>query len=79
MHIGHREVQSMLATSKPFNILVPDRKVVLDNVNWQEYRKILDQLGEHRAARIAHDEGILTIIAPTNEHEYYLVESMRNA
>jgi Uma2 family endonuclease len=61
----------MLATSKPLDILVPGRKVVLDNVNWQEYQKILDQLGEHRAARIAYDEGVLTIMAPTNEHEYY--------
>jgi Uma2 family endonuclease len=61
----------MLATSKPLDILVPGRKIVLDNVNWQEYQKILDQLGEHRAARIAYDEGVLIIMAPTNEHEYY--------
>jgi Uma2 family endonuclease len=61
----------MLATSKPLDILVPGRKVVLDNVNWQEYQKILDQLGEHRASRITYDEGVLTIMAPTNEHEYY--------
>lgn len=71
MQVEHREIQSMLATSKPLDILVPGRKVVLDSVNWQEYQKILDQMGEHRAARIAYDEGVLTIMAPTNEHEYY--------
>jgi hypothetical protein len=36
----------MLTTSKPLDILMPGRKIVLDNVNWQEYQKILDQLGE---------------------------------
>jgi len=61
----------MLTTSKPLDILMPGRKIVLDNVNWQEYQKILDQLGEHRSARIAYEEGVLTIMAPTNEHEYY--------
>jgi Uma2 family endonuclease len=71
MQVSPREIQSMIATSKPLDILVPGRKVVLDNVNWQEYQKILDQLGEHRAARIAYEEGVLTIMAPTNEHEYY--------
>jgi Uma2 family endonuclease len=85
MQIGHREIQPMLATSKPLDILVPGRKIVLDNVSWQEYQKILDQLGEHRAARIAYDEGVLTIMAPTNEHEYYkeglgkLVEALGQA
>jgi Uma2 family endonuclease len=71
MQVEHREIESMLAPSKPLDILVPGRKIVLDNVNWQEYQKILDQLGEHRAARIAYDDGVLTIMAPTNEHEYY--------
>ena len=61
----------MLTTSKPLDILMPGRKIVLDNVNWHEYQRILDQLGEHRAARIAYDDGVLTIMAPTNEHEYY--------
>jgi Uma2 family endonuclease len=71
MQVEHREIESMLATSKPLDILVPGRKIVLDNVNWQEYQKILDQLGEHRAACIAYDDGVLTIMAPTNKHEYY--------
>jgi Uma2 family endonuclease len=61
----------MFATSKPLDILIPGRKIVLDNVDWQEYHQILDQLGEHRATRISYDKGILTIMAPTNEHEYY--------
>ncbi|HAG82714.1 MAG TPA: hypothetical protein DCL61_16510, partial [Cyanobacteria bacterium UBA12227] len=45
------------------------QRVLLSGVNWQEFETILDELGEHRAARIAYDNGILEIMTPLPEHE----------
>ncbi|MBG1263047.1 Uma2 family endonuclease [Nostoc commune] len=48
----------------------PGQRVLLQDVTWQELETILEDLGEHRAARIAYDSGILEIMAPLPEHEY---------
>lgn len=48
----------------------PGQRVLLKDVTWQELETILEELGEHRAARIAYDRGILEIMAPLPEHEY---------
>ena len=48
----------------------PGQRVLLQDVTWQELEAILEDLGEHRAARIAYDRGILEIMAPLPEHEY---------
>ncbi|MEH2384958.1 MAG: Uma2 family endonuclease [Nostoc sp.] len=48
----------------------PGQRVILQDVTWQELETILEDLGEHRAARIAYDRGILEIMAPLPEHEY---------
>ncbi|MBN3943816.1 Uma2 family endonuclease [Nostoc sp. NMS9] len=48
----------------------PGQRVLLRDVTWQELEAILEDLGEHRAARIAYDKGILEIMAPLPEHEY---------
>jgi len=47
----------------------PGQRVLLQDVTWQELETILEELGEHRAARIAYDKGILEIMAPLPEHE----------
>lgn len=48
----------------------PGQRVLLQDVTWQELETILEELGEHRAARIAYDRGTLEIMAPLPEHEY---------
>ena len=48
----------------------PGQRVLLRDVTWQELEAILEDLGEHRAARIAYDRGILEIMAPLPKHEY---------
>ncbi|GAX40069.1 hypothetical protein NIES4075_10310 [Tolypothrix sp. NIES-4075] len=48
----------------------PGQRVLLKDVTWQEFKTILEDLGEHRAARIAYDRGTLEIMAPLPEHEY---------
>ncbi|MFM6037696.1 MAG: Uma2 family endonuclease [Sphaerospermopsis kisseleviana] len=48
----------------------PGQRVLLENVTWTELEAILEELGEHRAARIAYDQGILEIMTPLPEHEF---------
>ncbi len=47
----------------------PGHKVRLTEVSWLEFETILKDLGEHRSARIAYDNGILEIMTPLPEHE----------
>ncbi|WP_026731634.1 Uma2 family endonuclease [Fischerella sp. PCC 9605] len=47
----------------------PGQRVLLQDISWQEFETILEDLGEHRAARIAYDRGILEIMTPLPEHE----------
>jgi Uma2 family endonuclease len=58
----------MLLELKRFNI-PPGHKVFLEDVTWQEFETLLAELGEHRASRVAYDNGILEIMTPLSEHE----------
>jgi Uma2 family endonuclease len=46
-------------------------RVILYNINWQQFENLLQNLGESRAARIAYYDGTLEIMTPLPEHEYY--------
>jgi Uma2 family endonuclease len=48
----------------------PGQRVLLQDLSWHEFEAILDDLGEHRAARVAYDCGTLEIMTPLPEHEY---------
>lgn len=45
------------------------QNVVLSNVSWQTYRALLNDMGEHHAARITYDRGIIQIKMPSKLHE----------
>lgn len=47
----------------------PGQRVLFSDVSWQEFEAILEDLGEHRASRVAYDNGILEIMTPLPEHE----------
>ena len=47
----------------------PGQRVLLNAVSWHEFEEILEELGEHRAARIAYNNGTLEIMVPLPEHE----------
>ncbi|WP_445176157.1 Uma2 family endonuclease [Microcoleus sp.] len=51
-------------------IVPPGHRVLLDDVNWQEFEAILEELGEHRGFRIAYSQGTLEIRMPLPEHEF---------
>jgi Uma2 family endonuclease len=54
-----------------FLSIAPGTSLVLENVDWQAFEKLLLDLGETRAARIAYDRGTLEIMAPLPRHEYF--------
>jgi Uma2 family endonuclease len=58
----------MLLELKRINV-PPGQKILLEDVSWQEFEAILDELGEHRAARVAYETRILEIMTPLPEHE----------
>jgi Uma2 family endonuclease len=45
------------------------QRLLLHDINWQEFEEILEELGEKRAARIAYSKGTLEIRMPLPEHE----------
>lgn len=47
----------------------PGHRVLFHDVSWQEFEAILQELGEHRASRIAYNKGTLEIRMPLPEHE----------
>ena len=44
-------------------------RVLFSNISWQQFENLLKDLGEHRAARVAYDNGTMEIITPLPEHE----------
>ncbi|MBW4503809.1 MAG: Uma2 family endonuclease [Scytonema hyalinum WJT4-NPBG1] len=50
-------------------IVPPGQQVLLNNVSWQMYENILDDLGECRGAKINYSQGMLEIMTPLPEHE----------
>jgi len=47
----------------------PGQRLIIKDVTWQEFEAILEDLGNHRPARIAYNKGILEIRMPSPEHE----------
>lgn len=52
-------------------ILHRSDRVVLNDISWEQFERLLEDLGDRRAARITYDNGALEIIAPSPEHEHF--------
>ncbi len=50
-------------------IVQPGHQVLIQDVSWQQFETILEELGERRAARISYSSGVLEIMVPLPEHE----------
>ncbi len=50
-------------------IVPPGQTVVLENISWDEFESILEDLGKRSGSRIAYDRGKLEIMTPLPEHE----------
>ncbi len=49
----------------------PGQRVLLRDVSWEEFEAILLELSDRRSARVAYDDGLLEIMSPLPEHEYF--------
>ncbi|UFP93882.1 Uma2 family endonuclease [Gloeobacter morelensis] len=47
----------------------PGQRLVLEEVSWQQFEDILEELGDHRGSRLTYSEGTLEIRMPLPEHE----------
>lgn len=45
------------------------QRVTLHGVSWQTYTRLLAELGDHRASRLAYAQGVLEITMPSDRHE----------
>lgn len=48
----------------------PGQRVLLEEVSWEEFEAILEELGDRRASRLAYDNGLLEVMTPLPEHEF---------
>ncbi|KJH72064.1 Uma2 family endonuclease [Aliterella atlantica] len=50
-------------------VVYPGQRIQLQEVKWDEFEAILDELGNKRACRVAYSDGILEIRMPSPKHE----------
>ena len=49
----------------------PDQKIVLRQVHWETYERLLADLADSSSPRLTYDRGTLEIMSPLPEHERY--------
>lgn len=52
-------------------IVPPGQSILLQDISWQKFESILAGLGENRASKLFYDQGLLEIMVPLPEHEYF--------
>lgn len=53
----------------PAKVAPAEQRLTLYQVSWETYEKLLEAFGEHRAARLTYDQGILEFMVPLEAHE----------
>jgi Uma2 family endonuclease len=51
--------------------LPPATAVTFDDVSWEEYEQLIEELGEAAGLRVSYNEGTLEIMTLSSEHECY--------
>jgi Uma2 family endonuclease len=46
-----------------------EQRLTLHDMSWETYEKLLEAFGEHRAARMTYDAGVLEFMVPLEAHE----------
>lgn len=54
----------MITTTSP-----AEQRVLLKNISWQLFERLLQEMGEQRSTRLAYHKGILELMTPLWEHE----------
>ena len=45
------------------------QRVILEGISWETFQTMLQEMGDHRASRLAYDSGLLEITMPSSLHE----------
>lgn len=76
LEAGHRkEIESSMSAATVSDYLEaiahlpPGTVLSADNVSWEEYEQLLEDLGPSYSVRIFYDRGRMEIMAPTSAHE----------
>ncbi|NJN74690.1 MAG: Uma2 family endonuclease [Limnothrix sp. RL_2_0] len=48
--------------------VLPGQHIILENVSWHKFERILEDWGEHRSSRLAYNCGFLEIMTPSTQH-----------
>ncbi len=49
----------------------PEQRVILRNVSWKTYEQLLEDHLDYSSPRFTYDQGVLEIMSPSPEHEWY--------
>lgn len=50
-------------------VVKPGQQLLLQDISWSDFERILEDLGEHRSSRISYSNGVMEIMVPLPEHE----------
>ena len=68
--LSDRAVSTHEVTSIVTQVLsLGEQRITLYNISWDTYELLLEAFGEHRAARLTYDSGVLEFMVPLEEHE----------
>lgn len=60
-----------ITTSDDPSLVITEQRVILHDVSWETYEKLLTDLADQSCIRLAYDRGTLEIMSPTTKHERY--------
>jgi Uma2 family endonuclease len=55
----------------PTVVSPPEQRVLLRNVSWETYERLLEENFDNSSPRFTYDRGVLEIMSPSAEHEWY--------
>ncbi|MCT7956477.1 Uma2 family endonuclease [Laspinema palackyanum] len=58
-----------MTTTTPKTKPPTEGRVLLQNITWETYERLLNEIGDHRNIRLHYDRGLLEIMTPLFEHE----------
>src|SRR5579862_6812991 len=57
--------------------IIPGSRVILSDVDWEEYEDLIKRLGDYSHLRVSYSDGRLEVMSPSTPHEKY--KSLINA
>jgi len=61
----------MESETMPTVVSPPEQRVLLRNVSWETYERLLEENSDNSSPRFTYDGGVLEIMSPYAEHEWY--------